>query len=140
MGDKSIFVRVVRLLNFICAFLMLVDAFARFFDFDEEDDGFFYVLTFYLFGFAGLLILAEIRQEHVIMYLEFLKGRIGKGMYVILVGLLVFDDDRTIDTVLGIIITLVGIFNIIVGCMRDEISDDAFAYSFNKKYNNYNKE
>lgn len=124
MADKSIFVRIVRLMNFISAFLMVVDAFARFFDFHNEDDGFFYVLTFYLFGFAALLILAEIRFRIVLVYLEFLKSRIGKGLYVGLVGLLIFDDDRTIDTVIGIIITLVGIFNIVVGCMREQMSDE----------------
>ena len=33
MGDKSIFVRVVRLMNLLCAVAMLVDAVFRLFDF-----------------------------------------------------------------------------------------------------------
>src|SRR4051812_28608062 len=119
MADKSIFVRIVRLMNFIAALLMCIDAFIRFFDFNDENDGFFFILTFYLFGFAALLIMAEMRYKKVLVYLEFLKSRIGKGIYVILVGLLVFDDDRTADTTIGIILCLFGLFNIIVSCMRD---------------------
>ena len=33
MGDKGIFVRIVRLMNFICAATMVVDAVTRAFDF-----------------------------------------------------------------------------------------------------------
>ena len=42
-------------------------------------------------------------------------------MYVILVGLLVFDETRKFDMFIGIGLVLVGIFNIIVSCMRDTI-------------------
>jgi hypothetical protein len=49
-------------------------------------------MTFYLIGFAVLLVLAEIRFRRVLVYLEFLKGRLGKGFYVMLIGLLIFDE------------------------------------------------
>jgi hypothetical protein len=60
----------------------------------------------------------------VIVYVEFLKSRLGKGLYIILVGLLLYDSTRTGDMAISIIIVLVGIFNIIVSCMRDEEADD----------------
>lgn len=124
MGDKSIFVRIVRLMNFACALGMVLDAIVRAFNFQTQSDPFYFLLTFYLLGFAALLILAEIRYKKVIVYLEFLKSRIGKGLYVILVGLLVFDDTRKFDMFIGISLVLVGIFNIIVACMRDTMPDD----------------
>jgi len=68
--------------------------------------------------------MAEIRFKNVIVYVEFLKSRIGKGMYVILVGLLIFDESRKFDMFMGISLVLIGIFNLIVFCMRDEIPDD----------------
>lgn len=123
-ADKSIFVRIVRTLNLLCAAGMVIDALNRFFDFQRQSDPFFYLLTFYLFGFATLLVMAEIRYKPVIVYVEFLKSRIGKGMYVILVGLLIFDESRKFDMFMGILLVLVGIFNLIVFCMRDEIPDD----------------
>jgi hypothetical protein len=123
-SDKAIFVRIVRLMNFICAGAMVVDAVSRLFEFQNQSDPFFFLLTFYLFGFATLLVMAEIRYKKVLVYLEFLKGRLGKGFYVIFVGLLTFDDKRKFDMLIGIGLTLVGIFNLIVSCMRDTMSED----------------
>jgi hypothetical protein len=84
-------------------------------------------MTFYLLGFATLLVLAELRYKKMLIYLEFLKGRLGKGFYVMLVGLILFDESRKVDLIMGITLVLVGIFNLIVGCMRenqDEYNDD----------------
>ena len=58
------------------------------------------------------------------VYLEFLKSRIGKGMYVILVGLLIFDETRKFDMFVGISLILVGLFNVIVSCVRDTNPDE----------------
>lgn len=124
MADKSIFVRIVRLMNFLCALAMIGDAIWRVFDFHSSTDPFFFLLTFYLIGFATLLVMAEMRYKKVIVYLEFLKGRIGKGLYVILLGLLIFDENRKPDMFLGIALVLVGILNIIVGCMRETVKED----------------
>lgn len=60
----------------------------------------------------------------MIVYLEFLKSRIGKGMYVILVGLLIFDETRKFDMFVGISLILVGLFNVIVSCVRDTNPDE----------------
>ena len=68
--------------------------------------------------------MAEIRNKKLLIYCEFLKSRVGKGLFVILVGLLTFDQDRKFDMFVGIGLTLVGIFNIIVACMRDTITSE----------------
>eukprot|EP00347_Sterkiella_histriomuscorum_P011989 403370320 len=120
--------RVVRLMNFICALAMVLDAVFRAFDFQKQSDPFYFLLTFYLLGFAALIVLAEIRYRKVLVYLEFLKSRLGKGMYIILVGLLVFDETRKLDMFTGIGLVLVGLFNIIVACMRDVSAEEKQDY------------
>eukprot|EP00347_Sterkiella_histriomuscorum_P000686 403374892 len=120
--------QVVRLMNFICALAMVIDAVFRAFDFQKQSDPFYFLLTFYLLGFAALIVLAEIRYRKVLVYLEFLKSRLGKGMYVILVGLLVFDETRKLDMFTGIGLVLVGLFNIIVACMRDVSAEEKQDY------------
>lgn len=124
MVEKSIVLKIARLLNYICALGMLVDACIRFSRFGEASDPFFYLLTFYLIGFAALLIIAELRLKKILVYVEFLKGRMGKGIYIIIVGLLIFDETRTYDMAISIILVIVGILNIIVSCMREKLSGD----------------
>lgn len=121
MADKSIFVRIVRLMNFASAGVMVYDAVMRMIDLKNNTDPFFFILSIYLFGFATLLILAEIRYRKVLVYIEFLKHRIGKGIYVMLVGLLLFDENRKTDMFCAILIFLVGTFNLVVGCMREKM-------------------
>jgi hypothetical protein len=124
MADKSIFVRIVRLMNFGCAAIMCYDGVMRLFDLKDNTDPFFFLLSIYLFGFAALLVLAEIRYKRMLVYIEFLKHRIGKGIYVMLIGLLLFDETRKTDMFSAIIIVLVGFFNLIVGCMRESMFHD----------------
>lgn len=121
MADKSIFVRIVRLMNFACAGLMCYDGVLRLLDLKTHTDPFYFLFSVYLFGFALLLILAEIRYRKVLLYIEFLKHRVGKGIYVMLIGLLLFDEDRKTDMISAIAMVLVGFFNLIVGCMREQM-------------------
>jgi FtsH-binding integral membrane protein len=93
--EKRLMVKIVKVLNYISALLMLVAAILRCIAFKTStDDPFFFLLTFYLFGFAVLLVIAEIKVKRVIVYVEILNSRIGKGMYVLFVGLLLFDEQR----------------------------------------------
>jgi hypothetical protein len=118
MADKLLFVRIAIILNYLCALALLVSVIMRFVDFGQSNDVFFYLLTFYLIGFAALLVVAELRVRSVIVYCEFLKGRPGKGMYLLLIGTLLFDESRSEDIIISILLVLVGLFNIIVSCMR----------------------
>jgi len=102
---------------------MLVDAVLRIVNFwygTFKGDLFFYIMTFYLFGFASLLLASEWRQPQVLLYAEFLRGRLGKGFYVFLVGLLIFDDTRKIDMLIGVLLVLCGVFNVLVSFMRKD--------------------
>jgi hypothetical protein len=110
-------------MNFIAGLFMLVDAVLRIVNFWSgtfKGDLFFYIMTFYLFGFASLLLASEWRQPQVLLSAEFLRGRLGKGFYVFLVGLLIFDDTRKIDMLIGVLLVLCGVFNVLVSFMRKD--------------------
>jgi hypothetical protein len=120
MADKGLFVKIARLLNFGCAGLMVLDAIFRFIDFGDITDLFFMILAIYLLLFAALLVVAELRIKRVLIYLEFLRSRIGLGLYIILIGLLVFDESRNYDIGISVVMVIIGIFNVIVGLTRKD--------------------
>lgn len=110
------------------ALLMLIDVVIRFSYFRTESDPFFFILTFYLIGFAALLIASELGLSSVLVYVEFLNGRAGKGFYILFVGLLVFDISRISDMAISLILIIAGIFSVVTSCLRD---------ARNKQYINY---
>jgi|LauGreDrversion4_2_1035121.scaffolds.fasta_scaffold1067898_1 hypothetical protein len=97
-GKKRVLVKIAKVLNYFSALMMVCFAGYRFYLFFDADDNkekgepLFYVLSFYLLGFATLIFSAEWRIIIVLMYFEMLKGRGGKGLFLILVGLLVFNE------------------------------------------------
>ena len=121
--DKGCIVSVAKWANYLAVLLIIADVVDRCFSFGSETDPFFFLLTFYLVGFAVLLVIAEANVRRVLIYIEFLNGRVGKGIYLILVGLLMFDVTSTCDEIIGILIFMIGVFNILVGCMKVKKSD-----------------
>ena len=87
-------------MNFFCCLLMLADAVLRslvlFGVIHGATQGLldlsYYLMIAYLVGFASLLCTAEYRWPSILAYLQFLRSRLGKGLYLVLIGLLVFDD------------------------------------------------
>ena len=75
-GRKRLFIRICRLMNFIAAIFMIVNAVLRVVNLCsgtyKGGDVFFYVMTFYLLGFSLLLVAAEWRSPKVLLYAEFL--------------------------------------------------------------------
>lgn len=88
---KSNLLRVVRWLTFLAVLLMIADVVYRMCSFGTSTDPYFFILTFYLIGFALLLAVAEIRVKKIIVYIEFMRNRLGKGLYTFVVGLLIFN-------------------------------------------------
>lgn len=126
-GRKRLFIRICRLMNFIAGLFMIVDAILRIVNFCSgtfKGDMFFYIMTFYLFGFAALLFASEWRSPSVLLYADFLRGRLGKGFYLFLVGLLIFDDTRKVDMLIGILLVLSGLFNVLVSFMRKDPEEE----------------
>ena len=94
----------------------------KIFDVTIDEEPLYYILTVYLVGFSVLLTAAELRVTSVIMYFELMRGRGGKGIFIILVGLLVFNEKVKIDLAVSNILLLIGIYNIVVACMRPDFS------------------
>ena len=86
-------------------------------------DGFYLAFTFYLYIFGVLLGTAEYEYIKVLKYIEFLVSNTGKGTFLIFIGILLFDDTRAVDLWASMIISLIGIFNIIVSCMKPQKYD-----------------
>ena len=128
-GRKRLFVRITRLMNFVCCLLMLTNAVLRTLSLfgvlpiptSGSLDISYYLMILYLLGFSLLLGTAEYRWPSVLAYCQFLRSRLGKGLYLVLIGLLVFDDRNLSDMIIGIAMVLVGVFNVIVSCMRKDI-------------------
>lgn len=118
--DRTCLNYIVHILNFFVILSLCAAAIVRFTYFAKEDspsDPFFYILTCYLFPFAGLLLVAEIQYQTILKYFQFLGLLHGKGLFMIFVALLLFDTDYPVDIAASILISLVGIFNLVVHCM-----------------------
>ena len=96
-------------------------AIVRFTYFGDKDlapsDPFFYMFTFYLFPFAGLLLVAELRWQRLLKYFSFLGYFYGKGMFILFIGLLLFDVEYPVDAAISGFAFLVGIFNMLMTCL-----------------------
>jgi hypothetical protein len=124
MVDIKIVIKIASILNYGCALLMAIDVFLRIFTFLQDQTLFFYLMTFYLAGFAVVLVIAEMRFTKIIFYMEFMKGRLGKGIYLIIIALLIFDEKRNIEMCISLILVVVGFFNIMVSTMREKYRED----------------
>ncbi len=94
-------------------------------------DPFFYIFTFYLFPFAGLLLVAELRWQRVFKYFSFLGYFYGKGMFIMFIALLLFDIEYPVDAAISGFASLVGLFNILMTCMSP--SGSLLQLSLNKE-------
>ena len=101
--------------------MMFITASIRYINYDSKAifmDGFYLAFTFYLYIFGLLLGTAEYEYIKVLKYIEFLVSNTGKGTFLIFIGILLFDDTRAVDLWASMIISVIGIFNIIVSCMK----------------------
>lgn len=97
---------------------MVSSASLRFLAYDSANivmDGFYLAFTFYLYIFSMLLGSAESKYIHVLKYIEFLTSFYGKGLFQLFIGILLFDDTRTEDIFASVMLSLIGLFNIVVG-------------------------
>ena len=85
-----------------------------------NDEPFFYVMTIYLVPLVALMIIAEIRWERVLKYISFLERQWGKGIYYILIAMLLFDPRLIFDMSVSVFMTIVGIFNLVCSCLLDK--------------------
>ena len=123
MPERSILETIIKSLNYICAGVMLMTSLIRFqlYYLDSSTvfmDGFYLAFTAYLGVFAALLASAEYQYVNILKYIEFLITQTGKGVFLIFVGVLLFDNRRKVDLWASITLTLVGIFNLMLSCVK----------------------
>ena len=113
----------LKYLNYGCALGMSTAAILRLTCYDSAVifmDGFYLAFTVYLLLFAGLLAASEYQVQVIIRYVAFLLSSTGKGLFLLFIGLLLFDQKRIPDLVVSLITSLVGIVNIAVSFIREK--------------------
>lgn len=71
-----------------------------------------------------MFILLEFRVKHEILslYFNFLDKPIGKGIYLMMMALIVVEVEQITEIIFSIIITVFGIFNIAIGITYEQIN------------------
>ena len=106
----------IKTLNFLCALLLLVDVFIRLSKIDNYTDMYYIILSIYLLLFAILLILSELKIKRVVVYVRFLALRWGIGIYIMLISVLLFNQNKKSEVIIAMVVMMVGIVNVVVGC------------------------
>ena len=115
----------LKYFNYICAAAMLTAATSRLLEYDGTKvymDGFYLIFTMYLLFFGIMLLSAEYEIMIIMKYIEFLLSETGKGLFLLFVGLLLFDERRPIDFFASIVISIIGVFNLAAACSRNGLS------------------
>ncbi len=66
---------------------------------------------------AALLLVAEMNWQRVLKYFQFLGHLYGKGFFMIFLALLLFDTNYPVDATVSVVLTLIGILNLVATCM-----------------------
>ena len=71
-----------------------------------------------------MLVLLEFRVKHDVLslYFNFLDKPIGKGVYLIMLALIIIEVEHITEIIFSIIITIFGIFNIAIGITYEQIN------------------
>jgi hypothetical protein len=71
-----------------------------------------------------MFVLLEFRVKHDILalYFNFLDKPIGKGVYLIMMALIIIEVEQITEIIFSIIITIFGIFNIAIGITYEQIN------------------
>ena len=113
----------MTILNYSCCLALLLIGTARLKDFKKSIvfmDGFSSIFTMYIFVFSGLLFSAEYEVMVILKYLAFLASSWGKGLYLIAIGALIYDQINMAEYVASFYLISVGIANIIATCFSNK--------------------
>lgn len=113
----------IKLLNYLSAVMMVGIACYRIWTFQSKDgySQFYLTISVYLFLFALAVAMAETEAIVMQKYFEFLISDTGKGFFICLIGLLIFDKKNQFDLVMSATIATIGLFNMILGCCTTKV-------------------
>ena len=113
--------KVNLILNFACAVGMIVAAVLRLIRYEGRGfhvDGFYFAFSMYLILFAVILAAAELELRLIAKYVEFLVSPLGKGVFLLFIGILMFDQSKDIDSIASIAISLIGLSNLVAALVK----------------------
>jgi hypothetical protein len=76
---------------------------------------FLIILSFYQVIFIGLLVAAEFKKEKPRLYFDFLDDKFGRGCLIIFLMLLIFENNKWVIVILGVVVLAIGLIGIIAG-------------------------
>ena len=101
---------------------MIVTAILRYKDYDPKKlymDSLYLTFTGYLLIFSYVFCMAECEYEPILKSLGFLKSYTGKGLFLMTIGIFLFDFRRIYDVISGIVLVVLGFFDIVYDCGRN---------------------
>lgn len=110
--------KLMVVLNLIACVMIVVCGVMRFVYFKEKKANiniFDPILSIYIFLFIIILVLAEFRVILIRKYFNFLDRKMGRGWFILFMGLLILEKVTALEIILGIFILLIAVINMIVG-------------------------
>jgi len=111
---NNISAKVLVILNFIAAALILLVVVLRLLKIMEEHNPFYYTLTLYLVLADVLLVLAELQRVNVHKYVRFLSSFRGRSFFILFIGILVLEKDAAM-IIIPIVLLIIAILGIVFG-------------------------
>lgn len=87
-----------------------------FYDAGKFEDSFYSIFSIYLIFFGIMLYGAEYKWIWIMKYFEFLASDLGKSMFILFIGVLLFDQNKFFDLVASIALTIMAFLNCIYIC------------------------
>ena len=115
--------KLMTVLNLIAAAMIFICGVMRFVYYKDRNTKyqntsiniFDVVLSIYIFLFLIILVLAEFRVIWIRKYFNFVDRKMGRGWFILFMGLLILETVTSLVIVLSIFILLIAITNMIVG-------------------------
>jgi hypothetical protein len=89
-------------------------------------DPFYYFLSLYLIPFAVVIFAAELEWRSIIKYVMFLKSQSGRGIFLVFVGLLIFNPKYPADIAISIYLAMAGLFNLVIAWVLPAVAHFKF--------------
>ena len=115
--------KLMTVMNLIACAMIIICGVMRFVYFVKKDKDekkakiniFDIILSIYIIIFVIILVLAEFRVQRIRKYFNFLDRKMGRGWFILFIGLLILEKVTALEIILGIFILLIAIINMIVG-------------------------
>ena len=119
MPEPNSFAKMSKQVNYLGSFTMVAAAIFRFASLNTTNffvDWFYSTFSIYLILFGVLLFAAEWKYAAMIKYFEFLVTDLGKATFMIFIGVLLFDNQKTADLCGSLTLSILGLVNLIIYC------------------------